>query len=51
MSMKKYILTIKFDDSTDTIEWLQEEIISDDDLPEFLNKYKHKFSSDIIGEA
>ena len=28
--MKKYILTIKYDDSTDNIEWIQEEIIIED---------------------
>jgi hypothetical protein len=28
--MKKYILTIKYDDSSDTVEWLQEEIIEEE---------------------
>ena len=30
--MKKYILTIKYDEDSDTVEWIQEEIIEEDDL-------------------
>ncbi len=30
--MKKYILTIKYDEDSDTVEWIQEELIEDDDL-------------------
>ena len=26
--MKKYILTIKYDENTDEVEWMQEEIIN-----------------------
>ena len=29
--MKKYILTIKFNEETEEIEWLQEEVITYDD--------------------
>jgi hypothetical protein len=29
--MKKYILTIKFNEETDEVEWLQEEVITYDD--------------------
>ena len=29
--MKKYILTIKFNEDTDEVEWLQEEVIQYDD--------------------
>jgi len=32
--MKKYILTIKYNDSTDNIEWMQEEIIVENTLSE-----------------
>mgnify|MGYP003152434330 CR=1 FL=1 len=28
--MKKYILTIEYDEDSDTVEWLQEEIIVED---------------------
>ena len=28
--MKKYILTIKYDEDEDTVEYLQEEIVSDE---------------------
>ncbi len=28
--MKKYILTIKYDEDKDTVEYLQEEIVSDE---------------------
>ena len=30
--MKKYILTIKYDEDSDTVEWIQEEVIEEDDL-------------------
>ncbi|QDP50661.1 MAG: hypothetical protein Unbinned1966contig1000_36 [Prokaryotic dsDNA virus sp.] len=30
--MKKYILTIKYDEDSDTVEWIQEEVIEDDDI-------------------
>ena len=29
--MKKYILTIKYDEDTDNIEWIQEEVIVEED--------------------
>ena len=29
--MKKYILTIKYDEDTDNIEWIQEEVIGEED--------------------
>ena len=35
--MKKYILTIKYDESTDNIEWIQEEIIVEEDFNFELN--------------
>ena len=28
--MKKYILTIEYDEDSDTVEWIQEEIIVED---------------------
>tara|TARA_Y100000361_G_scaffold96043_1_gene85993 strand:- start:769 stop:945 length:177 start_codon:yes stop_codon:yes gene_type:complete len=30
--MKKYILTIKYDEDSDTVEWIQEEVIEEDNL-------------------
>ena len=30
--MKKYILTIKYDDSTDNVEWIQEELIEESNI-------------------
>ena len=30
--MKKYILTIKYDESTDNVEWIQEELIEESNI-------------------
>lgn len=30
--MKKYILTIKYDESTDNVEWIQEELIEESNV-------------------
>jgi small-conductance mechanosensitive channel len=32
--MKKYILTIKYDENTDQVEWIQEEIIVENNIIE-----------------
>tara|TARA_R100000458_G_C8183559_1_gene179742 strand:+ start:594 stop:770 length:177 start_codon:yes stop_codon:yes gene_type:complete len=36
--MKKYILTIKYDDSSDEIESIKEELIEPENIPEITEK-------------
>jgi len=32
LNMKKYILTIKYDENTDNVEWVQEELIEEETI-------------------
>tara|TARA_R100000008_G_C3524209_1_gene135670 strand:+ start:166 stop:342 length:177 start_codon:yes stop_codon:yes gene_type:complete len=47
--MKKYILTIKYDESTDTVEWIQEEIITEEEVKvESLDDVSNITSEDML---
>ena len=48
--MKKYILTIMYNDSTDTVEWLQEEVIVDESSQEITSSNIAQLTSEDILE-